>query len=220
MFIELKNISKSYGKRPNEVEVLKSLNLNINKGEMTAIMGKSGCGKSTLINILGGLTDISEGEYCFEGQKLNFCDKKRLSEFRFNNVSYIVQNFALINSKTAYQNIELPLIVKGEKDDSDTLIKKYAEALGLSDKLERFPYELSGGECQRVAIARALVNSPKLILADEPTGSLDSENETVILDILTSIAKTGTTVVIVTHDLSVASRCHRIINMKDGKIAE
>ena len=217
MFIKLQDVNKSYGKSPNEVKVLKNINLALNQGEMTAIMGKSGCGKSTLINVLGGLTQISSGKYFFCDKEISFSKKNDLSKFRFENIGYIVQNFALINNKTAYQNIELPLLSTNIKE-SKKLIYHYAEMLGIRDKLNRFPYELSGGECQRVAIARALINNPKVILADEPTGSLDSTNEQIILDILSKIANNGTTVLIVTHDDSVAEHCNRIIHMKDGEV--
>ncbi len=215
--IKLSNISKIYRKDSSPVIALDNVSISIEKGEMVAIMGKSGCGKSTLINIMGGLSEMSKGEYYFEGEKVDFSHKNKLSKLRYENIGFIVQNFALINSKTAYDNIALPLS-NMKSDKKRKIVEHYADKVGIRRKLSHFPYELSGGECQRVAIARALINKPKLILADEPTGSLDSANEKIVMDILKKISNNGTTVVIVTHDNSVSASCGRIIRMKDGRI--
>ncbi len=215
--IELQNITKKYQMGRNAVSVLNDINLTIKKGEMVSIMGKSGCGKSTLINIIGALTNMTSGRYFYNENEIIYKNRRKLAEFRFKEIGYIVQNFALINTKTAYENIEVPLY-KQKSEEVHKIIKKYSDLLSISDKLDHYPYELSGGECQRVAIARALVKNPKMLLADEPTGSLDSHNEKIIINYLRSIADQGTTVIIVTHDSAVANVSDRIINMKDGKI--
>lgn len=215
--IELQNITKKYQMGRNGISVLNDINLTIKKGEMVSIMGKSGCGKSTLINIIGALTNMTSGRYFYNENEIIYKNRRKLAEFRFKEIGYIVQNFALINTKTAYENIEVPLY-KQKNEEVHKIIKKYSDLLSISDKLDHYPYELSGGECQRVAIARALVKNPKMLLADEPTGSLDSHNEKIIINYLRSIADQGTTVIIVTHDSAVANVSDRIINMKDGKI--
>ncbi len=215
--INLKNISKDYVIGKNKNRVLDNVNLFVKKGEMISIMGKSGCGKSTLINIIGAITEMTEGEYFFNENKVEFKRKIKLADFRYENIGYIVQNFALINTKTAYENIALPLYLQ-EKRTTDNLVNHYASLMEISDKLSNYPYEMSGGECQRVAIARALIKKPKVLLADEPTGSLDSYNEKIIINYLRQIANEGTTVIIVTHDHSVANVSDRIVHMKDGKI--
>lgn len=215
--IELQNITKKYQMGRNSISVLNDINLTIKKGEMVSIMGKSGCGKSTLINIIGALTNMTSGRYFYNENEIIYKNRRKLAEFRFKEIGYIVQNFALINTKTAYENIEVPLY-KQKSEEVHKIIKKYSDLLSISDKLDHYPYELSGGECQRVAIARALVKNPKMLLADEPTGSLDSHNEKIIINYLRSIAEQGTTVIIVTHDSAVANVSDRIINMKDGKI--
>ncbi|MBP8017044.1 ABC transporter ATP-binding protein [Candidatus Gracilibacteria bacterium] len=215
--IELQNITKKYQMGRNSISVLNDINLTIKKGEMVSIMGKSGCGKSTLINIIGALTNMTSGRYFYNENEIIYKNRRKLAEFRFKEIGYIVQNFALINTKTAYENIEVPLY-KQKSEEVHKIIKKYSDLLSISDKLDHYPYELSGGECQRVAIARALVKNPKMLLADEPTGSLDSHNEKIIINYLRSIADQGTTVIIVTHDSAVANVSDRIINMKDGKI--
>ena len=213
--IKLNKVYKKYGTGSGSVAALSNISLEIEKGSMVAIIGKSGCGKSTLINILGGLTAPTQGQYLYDGEIVEYISPNLLSKFRRNNIGFIVQNFALINNKTARENIELPILnlktsIKNEK------VKNIAQKLDIANKLDRYPFELSGGECQRVAIARALVNEPKVILADEPTGSLDTQNEEIIISILREIADKGTTGVVVTHDMNVANRCDKIISLKDG----
>lgn len=215
--IKLINIGKKYGSGNATVRALKNINLDVEKGEMIAIMGKSGCGKSTLINILGGLTEPVEGEYYYNGELVHCDSPNWMSKFRQQHISYIVQNYALINNKTAKENIELPILNKPKKE-REKQIKNIAQMLEIGDKLHRYPFEMSGGECQRVAIARALINNPDIILADEPTGSLDTQNENIIISILKEISHKGTTVIIVTHDANVANKCDRTIYLKDGEI--
>lgn len=216
MFIELQDISKYYGCEENCVKALDHLSLSFKENETTAIIGKSGCGKSTLINILAGLTIPTSGKYYFNGNLIDFSKRNQLSKFRYENIGIVVQNFALIHNMTAYENIALPVrkrLSKGKLVDS---IETIADKLGISEKLDNFPYELSGGECQRVAIARALICKPKLILADEPTGALDIDNARNVLRILNSI--TEATVIIVTHDMEIAAQCERTVTLSYGHI--
>lgn len=188
--IQLKNISKVYGKKHKTI-ALKEINLHIERGKMTAVMGRSGCGKSTLINIIGGLTLSTTGEYYFENKLLKNTNKA-MCDFRNKNIGFIVQNYALINNKTAFENIAIALNTPNEKK-----VMEIAKELGITNILNKLPSEMSGGECQRTAIARAIINSPKLILADEPTGALDSENGKIVMDILRNIVNNDTTAIIV-----------------------
>lgn len=214
--IYLENINKTYGsKRGYKTEALKGITAEFESGKMHAIIGKSGCGKSTLLNILGGLTRPDSGEYYFNGKKLN-TNMQAMSLFRRKHIGFIVQNFALINNRSCYENIALA--VNDKTKDKEKRIKAIAKRLGIHDKLDMFPFEMSGGECQRTAIARALVSEPDIILADEPTGSLDSNNSMNIINILREIVNDGTTVILVTHDMSVANKCDRMIEMSDGRL--
>lgn len=209
--IVLKDIVKRYGKN-NNVETLKGISLEIKQGEMVAIMGKSGCGKTTLLNIIGGLTLYTSGEYYFNNVKLKN-KNNAMCKFRNSNVGIIVQNYALINNRTGYENIAI-----AANDDTEKNIEIISKNLGISSVLNKLPTEMSGGECQRVAIARALINKPHLILADEPTGALDVRTSSEILKLFKELNNQGHTIIIVTHDMDVASKCDRIIKMSDGKI--
>lgn len=214
--IYLENISKTYGsKRGYKTDALKDITVEFERGMMHAIIGKSGCGKSTLLNILGGLTRPDSGEYYFDGKKLN-TNMQAMSVFRRKHIGFIVQNFALINNRSCYDNIRLA--INDNTKDEEKRIKRISKRLGIHDKLDMFPFEMSGGECQRTAIARALISAPDIILADEPTGSLDSNNSMNIISILREIVNDGTTVILVTHDMSVANKCDRIIEMSDGRL--
>ncbi|MBN1069560.1 ABC transporter ATP-binding protein [Clostridium botulinum] len=218
--IEIRNLKKVYGNGENKVEALSEINLNIKEGELIAIVGRSGSGKSTLLNIIGNLDTQTEGEYLLD--KINLEDmgkKKHISKIRSDYFGFVVQQFALINDYTVYENIEIPLIYakiprKKRKESVDSITRK----LGIDDKLSKTPKELSGGQCQRVAIARALVNNPKIILADEPTGALDSKTSQEIINLMKELNSQGITVIIVTHDKSVSSACNRVIEIEDGKI--
>ncbi len=215
-FIELKNINKSFGKKSSKVDVLEDLNLSIDKGELVAIMGKSGSGKTTLLNILAGIDTQDSGEYLFDEKEMNIKSAADGVKFRRNNIGIVLQHFALINDFTVYENVEVGLwessLSSGEKRKR---ILEVLEQLEISDLKDKYPGKLSGGEKQRVAIGRAIICEPKLLLADEPTGSLDSTTEEHIIKIIQDLNKTkGTTVVVVTHDDEVAKSCMRTIRLE------
>lgn len=218
-FIKLENICKKFGSGENEVIALNNINLEIKKGELIAITGKSGCGKSTLLNILGGLCNPTSGEYLFNNDNISKYSQNKLAKFRNDNIGFVVQNFALINDMTVFDNVMLPLKytykrIPNKKEVVESLLVK----LGIENKAKMTPSKLSGGQCQRVSIARALACNPEVLLADEPTGSLDEETGKNILNIFKELNKSGMTVIMVTHDLDIASLCSRKIEMKDGEI--
>ncbi len=218
--IKLNNLSKYYSLRDSKLEVLKSLSLEINAGELIAITGKSGSGKTTLLNILGILDEYEAGEYFFEGKLIKNLTDKEGATFRNKNIGFVFQSFHLITHKTALENVDLALFYQSVKrKDREILSKEILAKVGLSDRINHLPSELSGGEKQRVAIARALVTNPALIIADEPTGALDSKTSQEILELLKSFHKEGQTVIIVTHDKEVAFQCERTIHLEDGRIA-
>ncbi|GAA5220436.1 ABC transporter ATP-binding protein [Membranihabitans marinus] len=212
-----KNIHKSYGKLP----VLKGVNLEINEGEILAIQGKSGAGKSTFLQILGSLDQPDSGEIIFQGQNIFNKSEKELAQFRNQHLGFIFQFHHLLDEFTAKENVAIPAMIEGKQSKID--FYKKAESLlhfmGLSERLEHFPNELSGGEQQRVAIARALINDPMLILADEPTGNLDTENSHQVFLLFKRLQQDfNQTIVVVTHDEVFAKKCDRIAYMKDGVI--
>lgn len=213
--IELKNINKCYSNGDKEISILENFNLTVNEGEMVAICGKSGCGKTTLLNILAGIDGFDSGEYIFDGEQINIKKSSAGVKFRKNRVSVVVQHFALINDYSVFENVELALWEsKMSKSERKAEVEKALINLGIADLKDKFPAELSGGEKQRTAIGRAIVNNPKLILADEPTGSLDSETEKKIISMLCEInRKQRTTMIIVTHDSEVAECCSRIVTL-------
>lgn len=218
-FLELKDICKTYGSGESEVKALKNINLNVNQGELIAVTGKSGCGKSTLLNIIGGLCLPSSGSYVFEGEKISSYNQDKLASFRNRNIGFVVQSFALVNDMTIFDNIALPLkYARKKSSEINEKIKNLADKLELSDKIDAFPPELSGGQCQRAAIARAIACDPRVLLADEPTGALDEQTGINILNIFKSLNANGITVILVTHDLEIASMCRRRIEMKDGAV--
>ncbi|NLU51473.1 MAG: ABC transporter ATP-binding protein [Clostridiaceae bacterium] len=218
--IRLESINKFYGKEPNIVHALKDVTLGIREGEFLAIMGRSGSGKSTLLKVLGGLTGIHSGRYYYENIELKN-NERQMSLYRNRHIGFIVQNYALLFDRTVFENVELPLRYAGiSKRKREEKVLEILEQVGMEELAERFPGELSGGECQRVAIARAIVNNPDIILADEPTGALDEETEKVIMNIFAKLNEKGKTVVIVTHDYHIASQLNRIIYLKNGEIVE
>ncbi|MDY2794517.1 ABC transporter ATP-binding protein [Peptostreptococcus porci] len=218
MQIILDNVQKYYKVGKDKLHVLKNLNLEIESGEFLMIMGKSGSGKTTLLNILGFLDTLDEGRYYFDGNDVSGLKENMRSQYRANYVGYVFQQFNLIETLTVFQNIEIPLIYAGMKDKNQrrVLVEKRLEDVGLSDKANSFPNHLSGGQQQRIAIARALVNNPKLIFADEPTGALDSETGRDIMGLLSDLNKSGTTIIMVTHDLDMTKYASRVVTLKDG----
>ena len=217
--ISLRGICKTYGKGDGLVTALNPIDLDIQKGEMVAIMGKSGSGKSTLLNLLAGLDVPDSGEYIYNGKEINTKNQNRMAKFRRNDVGFVVQHFALIDEYSVQQNIALPLRYGKLKGVSTKKrVKEIAERLEISEKLRKYPSQLSGGQAQRVAIARAIAHKPSLLLADEPTGALDEETGKSIMNLFKDINKEGTTVIVVTHDANVASFCQRTIRLHDGEI--
>ncbi len=217
--IEIRNITKLYIMGTEELYALKGVSVNIKKNEYVAIMGPSGSGKSTLMNILGCLDTPSSGEYFLNGKNVSEMDDDELAEIRNKEIGFVFQTFNLLARSDALHNVELPLIYRGlSKADR---IEKAEDALynvGLEDRMKHKPNELSGGQRQRVAIARALVNDPSIILADEPTGNLDSKTGEEIMALLEELNQKGNTIIIVTHEEEIAHHAHRIIKIRDGMI--
>lgn len=217
--INLKNISKTYGKNDARVEALKEINLTVASGEMLCIMGASGSGKSTLLNIIGCLDKTSSGEYFLKQENINKYSTKGLAKIRNKTFGFVVQYFGLLDDYTVYENIQIPLeYSKTPRKKRKILIENMLDKLKIKDKSNKTPTELSGGQNQRVAIARALVNNPDIILADEPTGALDRKTSEEVMDIFKKLNEDGKTIIIVTHDEKVASKCRRIVTLDDGKI--
>ncbi|ADI25415.1 macrolide ABC transporter ATP-binding protein [Geobacillus sp. T6] len=218
--IELKNIEKSYYLGDEPIPILKKINLKISKGEFVSIMGPSGSGKSTLMNIIGCLDKPTSGDYIFEGQNVtNFTDKE-LARIRNRRIGFVFQQFHLLPRLTALKNVELPMIYSGHKSSTfrEECAKNELKRMNLEERMFHLPNELSGGQKQRVAIARALINKPSLLLADEPTGALDTSTSYEIMDIFKQLNKEGTTIIIVTHDEDIANFADRKIILKDGHI--
>ena len=217
--IELKDISKHYFIGKEKLQVLKNVNLTIKNGDFLAITGESGSGKSTLMNILGFLDTPDTGNYFFDGKKSENFSNTKLSKLRGSKIGFIFQSFHLLPNLTAYQNVELSLIYnKVPKSKRKELCIKALNRVGLTDRINHKPNQLSGGQKQRVAIARAIALSPPLILADEPTGNLDPVSSKDVLNILRKLNAEGTTVVIITHDVSIANKAKSKINIVNGKI--
>lgn len=219
--IEIKNLNKYYINGEMTLHALKNINFKINEGEFVAIMGSSGSGKSTMMNILGCLDKNSEGIYILDDIEISKLKDSELSHIRNRKIGFVFQSFNLLSKLTALENVELPLIYAGLNHKER--VKKaevILEKVGLKDRMHHKPNELSGGQRQRVAIARALVNNPSILLADEPTGNLDSTSEKEIMELFKELNNQGTTIIIVTHEPEVGKSCKRIIRFKDGEIIE
>lgn len=227
--IEIKRLTKKYIYDKTVTYALKNINLSVDEGEMIAIMGPSGAGKTTLLNILGCLDKQSEGSYLLDGRDVKNLKKKELAQIRNEIFGFIFQQFALIPEYTVFENLELPILYGNNFKKLNARIRKKARLeiiknglkdVGLSEHLYKKPSQLSGGQQQRIAIARALVAKPSIIFADEPTGALDQTTGTEIMELLKNINKQGKTIILVTHDLKVASYCERIVNVVDGQLTE
>ena len=219
--IQLSEAKKIYGKGESTVHALSGISLTIQKGEFVAITGKSGCGKTTLLNIIGLLDNLTEGHYTLNGQEVRHLSDKAKARLRFQTFGYIFQSFNLLSSHTVAENVALPLGYAGvPKQERLARAAEMLRKVGLLDKMKAYPNELSGGQQQRAAIARALINHSPIILADEPTGNLDSRSSAQIMDILAELADEGATLLLVTHDAGVARRAGRRVGMEDGGISE
>lgn len=217
--ITIKNLTKIFRTEEVETSALNGINLQINQGDFLSIMGPSGCGKSTLLNIIGLLDSASGGNYELINKEMIGLKEKDRAAVRKENIGFIFQNFNLIDELSVFDNIELPLIYNNVKaSDRKQKVEAIAEKLGIAHRLKHFPQQLSGGQQQRVAVARALVNDPKIILADEPTGNLDSKNGNEVMELLTDLHAKGATILMVTHSDYDASFSQRTIHMKDGII--
>ena len=221
IIISTENLWKTYQLGKQEVNALREATFTISQGEFVAIMGPSGSGKSTLMNILGCLDTPTKGNYYLRGKLVSTLDDNELAYIRNNEIGFVFQVFNLLARATAFHNVELPLIYKGtQKKVREEKTHKALEMVEMSDRMNHRPSELSGGERQRVAIARALVNEPSLLLADEPTGNLDSKTGLEIINLFRKIHSQGNTIIVVTHEREIAENAHRIIFLKDGRIVK
>jgi len=219
--LKINNLHKSYKMGDSSLHVLKGIDLHVDKGEMVAIMGSSGSGKSTLLNIIGILDELDSGEYTLDGIEIKDLTEKKAAQYRNKFLGFVFQSFNLINFKNALENVALPLYYQGQKrKERQEKAMFHLEKVGLADWSTHLPNELSGGQKQRVAIARALAAEPKLLLADEPTGALDSATSHEIMQFLQQLNDEGKTILIVTHEEDISLMCKRIVRLKDGVIME
>ncbi len=217
--IKTTNLTKVFRTEEIETRALDHVNLHVQKGEFVAIMGPSGCGKSTLLNIVGLLDNPTDGQYMFDNHEVGNLKERNRTQLRKGNIGFVFQSFNLIDELNVFENVELPLIyLKIKASQRKEMVLKVLERMKISHRRKHFPQQLSGGQQQRVAIARAVVANPKLILADEPTGNLDSKNGLEVMNLLTELNREGTTIVMVTHSLHDSGFAHRVINLFDGKV--
>lgn len=221
MILELHNIYKTYIQGKMEVPVLKDISLSVDEGEYVAIMGPSGSGKTTLMNIIGCLDLPTSGTYALAGENIIGNSESKLSEIRLNSIGFVFQSFHLLPRQSAAENVALPLLYAGvPKKERRARAVRALERVGLGDRVDFKPNQLSGGQCQRVAIARAIVNNPKILLADEPTGALDSQSGAQIMELFQTLNDEGVTVMMITHDIDVANHAKRVLHIRDGQFAE
>jgi putative ABC transport system ATP-binding protein len=219
MIIEIENLTKIYRTEEVETTALDNINLKLENGQFISIMGPSGCGKSTLLHVLGLIDDLSDGTYRFMGEDVSRYSERKRSVIRKRNIGFVFQNFNLIDELTVYENIELPLIYnKTPSQERKSRVEAVLEKMDIAARRNHFPRQLSGGQQQRVAVARAIINQPNLILADEPTGNLDSEHGSEVMKMLVKLNQEGTTILMVTHSMENASYCGRVIQLHDGRI--
>ena len=219
--IHIENMKKIYNTGENEVRALDGIDLDIEKGDLVAIVGHSGSGKSTLMNMLGCLDTPTSGKYVLDGQDVASMTDNQLADVRNKEIGFIFQGFNLISNLDAVGNVELPLVYRGvSKNERKQLAMEALKSVGLEDRMKHKPNEMSGGQQQRVAVARAVAAKPPIILADEPTGNLDTKSTQEIMEILKELHRSGRTVIIITHDEEIASQAHRVIRILDGRIEE
>jgi putative ABC transport system ATP-binding protein len=217
--IQLENVGKTYGSGETAVHALRAVTMNVRRGEFVAIIGPSGSGKSTLMNILGCLDTPSAGRYSFAGEDVSRMSDNSLARVRNERIGFVFQQFHLLKRMSAWRNVELPLLYRRGRGRRDQALRSLA-MVGLEDRVHHLPNELSGGQQQRVAIARALVTDPELLLADEPTGNLDTSSSAEILGILVTLHRSGRTIVLITHDPDIAATAERVVSIRDGELTE
>ena len=218
--VHLESVTKFYGTGDAQVRALDGVSMSVHQGDFVAVMGPSGSGKSTLMHILGCLDVPTSGRYWFAGHDVSRMSERELAHVRNHRIGFVFQQFQLLSSMTAWRNVELPLLYRGGVRDRRSAAMRVLAQVGLADRVEHRPNQLSGGQQQRVAIARALVTDPDLILADEPTGNLDSGSSREVLALLREVNDAGRTIVLITHDPNVAAVAHRVLEMSDGRIVE
>ena len=219
--IRIKNLHKSYEIGSNSLHVLKGIDFNVSEGELVAIMGSSGSGKSTLLNIIGMLDNYDKGSYELDNILIKDLDETKAANYRNKFLGFVFQSFNLINYKSAVENVVLPLYYQGiKRREREKIALEYLDNVGLKNWASHLPSELSGGQKQRVAIARAMVSKPKVLLADEPTGALDSKTSSEVMSLIQEINNSGKTILVVTHEEDIAKMCKRIVRLKDGVIVE
>ena len=221
MMLEMRNINKDYIQGREKLHVLKNVNFQMSEGEYVAIMGPSGSGKSTLMNIIGCLDKTTSGQFILDGRDISKCSENELSEIRLKKIGFVFQSFHLLPKQSALANVEMPLnYARVPKKERRERAFYALERVGLADRVNHHPNQLSGGQMQRVAIARAIVNRPKLLLADEPTGALDSHSGAAIMDLFQSLNREGVSVLMITHDADIAHHARRIVTIRDGILQE